>query len=325
MKAKILCLLCIYVSLLVAGCGGGQEQKASGPQKKISFADVGWDSIKLNNALAALVATNVFDYQCQETPGSTPISHEAIIQGEVDVLMEEWSNNIATYEADLKSGKFQEVGVNFQDNAQGFYIPQYVADQYPDLRTVKDLAKYAALFPDPEHQGKGLIYGGVTGWEITNIMEKKLVLYGLNQHFTYFPSGSDAILTAVMTSAWDKKVPIVAYYWSPTWLLGKYKFVLLQDEPYDRNRFTEGYGACPSVKVTIVVSNKFAQNNSEFCQFLGKFKMTSALISEALAYMQEHKATYHETAIWLVTKSHPELLEQWLTPSQSSKLKASLK
>jgi ABC-type proline/glycine betaine transport system substrate-binding protein len=55
-------------------------------------------------------------------------------------------------------------------------------------------------------------------------MKKKLSVYGLDEYFNYFESGSEAILSASMTSAWDKQTAIVAYYWEPTWLLGKYEF-----------------------------------------------------------------------------------------------------
>ena len=69
-----------------------------------------------------------------------------------------------------------------------------MADEYPDLKTVKDLAKYPELFPDPEDASKGIIYGGITGWSITEVMEKKVSAYGLDQYYNYFVSGSDAVL-----------------------------------------------------------------------------------------------------------------------------------
>ncbi len=185
MKKFFSALLASAMLLSLAACGSGGNSSAGGsdgsggsstPQEKtsITFADVGWDSIKLNNALAGLVAEEVFGYTWQETPGSTPISHEALISGDVDVHMEEWTDNIPAYATDLADGKFTELGINFNDNYQGFYIPRYVADQYPDLKTVKDLANYAELFPDPEDSSKGIIYGGITGWSITEIMEKKV-------------------------------------------------------------------------------------------------------------------------------------------------------
>lgn len=313
MTALILALAC--VALLLTGCGN-TTSKTPTEKKSITFADVGWDSIKLNNAIAGLIAERVFGYKWQETPGSTPISHEALLKGEVDVHMEEWTDNISSYAVDLKDGKFTEIGINFDDNYQGFYIPRYVADAYPDLKTVRDLADYADVFVDPEDSSKGIIYGGVTGWDVTQIMAKKVQAYGLDQYYNYFESGSDAILSASMISAWDKNKPIVAYYWEPTWLLGKYDFVLLEDEPYDPERYTEGYGACPSVTVTIAVSNSFAETNPEYCEFLSKYKMSSAIISEALAYMNDTGKGYEDTAIWVLTESHPELIGEWLTDEQ---------
>ena len=328
MKKKLSLLLASLLLLSVFACGsaGAASDGGTAPAEKtsITFADVGWDSIKLNNALAGLVAESVFGYTWQETPGSTPISHEALMAGDVDVHMEEWTDNIASYQSDLEAGKFTELGVNFNDNYQGFYIPRYVADQYPDLKTVKDLANYAHLFPDPEDSSKGIIYGGITGWAITEVMEKKVSAYGLDQYYNYFISGSDAVLNTAMTSAWDNQVPIVAYYWEPTWLLGKYDFVLLEDDPYDPETYQDGIGACPAVTVTIAVSNDFAAANPEYCEFLSNFSMPSALISEALAYMQDNNATYVDAARWLLTESHPELIDEWLTPEQAETLRASL-
>ena len=204
-------------------------------KQEIVFADVGWDSVKLNNAIAGLIAEEVFGYTWVEVPGSTPITHEALMKNEIDVNMEEWTNNIPTYQSDLEDGTFTELGINFDDNYQGLYIPRYVADKYPDLKTVQDLEKYPELFPDPEDTSKGIIYGGIPGWEATEIMQKKIDAYGLDQYYNYLVPGSNAALDSTITSAWDKEEPFVAYYWEPTWLMGKYDLVLLEDSPYDPN------------------------------------------------------------------------------------------
>lgn len=155
-------------------------------------------------------------------------------------------------------------------------------------------------------------------------MRKKVEAYGLDSAYNYFESGSDAVLSAAMTSAWDKQKPIVAYYWEPTWLLGKYDFVLLADAPYDPAAFQEGIGACPAVTVTVAVSNDFYQNHPEYCAFLANFSMTSAIIGEALAYMQDTGADYQAAARWLLTEAHPELVAKWLTPAQAETLNAAL-
>ena len=142
MKKNVFALiLAASMALTAAACSSSSSSGGEGQEKTtITFADVGWDSIKLNNALAGLVAEEVFGYTWQETPGSTPILHEALLSGEIDVHMEEWTDNIAAYAADLEAGKFTELGVNFDDNFQGLYIPRYVADAYPELKTVRDPA-----------------------------------------------------------------------------------------------------------------------------------------------------------------------------------------
>lgn len=144
-------------------------------------------------------------------------------------------------------------------------------------------------------------------------MEKKVDAYGLDESYHYMVPGSNAALDSVITSAWDKHEPFVAYYWEPTWLMGQYDLVLLEDDPYDPAAYQEGIGACPAVTITVAVSNQFAEENPEYCEFLSKYHTGSSLISEGLAYMQQNGAEQDEAAVWLL-QQHPELVEQWLTP-----------
>ena len=136
---KILCVILAAVLCMAVFSPAGAQTPQEG-RGEIVFVDVGWDSIRLNNAIAGLIAEKVFGYTWTEVPGSTPIAHEALMNGEIDVNMEEWTDNIPSYQADLEAGKFTELGVNFNDNYQGFYIPRYVADEYPDLKTPKTRA-----------------------------------------------------------------------------------------------------------------------------------------------------------------------------------------
>ena len=316
-------LIFLLLSITLGGAKSIKTEAAGGSKGEIIFADVGWDSIKLNNAMAGLIAEQVFDYSYSEVPGSTPITHEALINNEVDVVMEEWTNNLPTYEKDQKAGKFTELGINFDDNYQGLYIPRYVADANPGLKTVKDLKDYADLFTDPEDPSKGCIYGGIPGWEATEIMKKKVHTYGLSENYNYIVPGSNAALDSTLTSAWDKKKPIVAYYWEPTWLMGKYDFVLLEDTPYNADTYQKGVGAYPAVTVTVAASNQFAEENPEFCEFLSNYHTSSKLISEGLAYMQDSKASHKEAAEWLL-KKHPELIKEWLNEKQAGILTKNL-
>lgn len=311
---------------VLAGCNAAEQGKI------LRFADVGWDSVLFHNAVAGTVAESVFGYRCEEVSGSTPITHEAVKKGEIDVHMEVWTDNLSDYNSDIAAGALKEVGVNFDDNIQGLYIPRYVvegdperniAPMAPNLKTVADLKDYASLFRDPEDSSKGIIYGGIAGWEITGIIHNKYLHYGLDENYNYIEPGTDAATSAVLVSAYDKGEPVVAYYWEPTWLLGKYDFVLLEDEAYDPALFYEGKTACPSVRVTICTSNDFYESDPDFVRFLSAYHTSSALTSEALAYIEDTGADYQTAAKWFIGE-HRNLFESWLTAEQADLLYAAI-
>ena len=324
---RIAAMLTALTLTLAIGLTAGAE-----PKTAITFADVGWDSIRFHNAVAGTIAQEAFGYTWEEISGSTPITSEALMSGDIDVHMEMWTDNLATYDDDIAQGRMQELSTNFDDNAQGLYVPRYVIEGdsargiepvAPDLKTIEDLKKYASLFADPEDPGKGRIFGGLPGWEVSTILEKKIQHYGLDQMYNYVLPGSDAAMSAAFVSAWDKGEPIVAYYWEPTWLLGMYDFVRLQDAPYNPDTYLEGESDFPATRVTVCVSNQFKQSNPEYCEFLSKYHTSSALTGEALAHMQETGDDYAATAKWFL-KQHPELIDQWLTADLAAKLNAAL-
>lgn len=311
----IVLVIAAILGLYLSNCGAKEERGT------ITFANAGWDSSRFHNAVAGLIAEEGYGYTWTETSGSSTVLAEGMKKSEIDINMETWSDNLATYEPDIKNGSYQELGTNFDDNIQGFYVPRYVIEgdaergiepMAPDLKTVEDLRQYANLFVDEEDPGRGRLYGAIPGWEIDTVLYNKYLYYGLDETYNYFRSGSDASLSAAISSAYEKGEPIVTYYWDPTWLLGKYDMVLLEDAPYEPVGFKEGKTACPSVNVTVTVSNTFQEQNKDFCEFLSNYHTSSALTSEALAYMQDTGADYNETARWFL-KEHPELLEQWLS------------
>ena len=314
MRLLILILLIIGVT---TGCG---PDTAMSTDKEIAFADAGWDSNKFHNAVAGLIVEKVYGYTWREVPGSTTVLHEGLLKGEIDVHMEIWTDNLATYDQDLEEGRIKELGINFDDNYQGLYVPRYVIEGdsdrgiealAPDLKYVWELKDYSNIFSDDENKEMGRIYGAIPGWEVDEIVHNKYLNYGLDENFIYFRPGSDAALAAALTSAYDKGDPIVAYYWEPTWLMGKYDFVLLEDKPYDESTYKEGKTELPAVTVTIGMSNKFHESNKEIADFLSNYKTSSKLTSEALAYMQDTNADYEKTAEWFL-KEHDYLLDEWL-------------
>ncbi|HIU64416.1 MAG TPA: ABC transporter substrate-binding protein [Candidatus Avacidaminococcus intestinavium] len=325
---KVLAVAMVLIGTVVAGCGstGGSDNKT------VRLTDAGWDSMKFHNAVVSLIADKAYGIKSEVVTGSTPITHTALVRGDIDVNVETWTDNITSYADDIKSGAIIELGINFDDNKQGFYVPRYVIEGdptrgilpvAPDLKTVSDLKRYSAVFPDEENPGKGRIYGAIPGWGIDEIMFKKFNYYGLNENFNYFRPGSDATLNASFITAYEKGLPIVGYMWEPTWVSGKLDLVLLGDEPYNEADYKEGKTEARSVPVTVSINKNYAEKAPEFVEFLKKYRTSSALTAEALAYIADTKASYDEAAIYFL-QQHDDLLGSWLPKEKADSVRAAI-
>lgn len=319
MLKKISVFLILISTVILTACGFS-DTKNTETKTTVTFSDAGWDSVKFHNAVAGYIGKIAYNIEPKVIMGSSSIVQAALVRGDIDVNMELWTDNVPSYAADMQTGKLENLGVNFDDNRQGFYVPRYVIEGdsernikplAPDLKTVQNLKRYAALFTDTENPDKGRIYGAIPGWEIDEIFYKKYVAYGLNENYIYFRSGSEAALNTAFISAYDKGEPIVGYNYEPTWISGKLDLVLLQDEPYQPEQFKQGLTEARSVPVCIVANKQLISKAPAFTDFLRNYHTSSALTAEALAYIADTQATYEETAIWFL-KKHPELLNQWL-------------
>ncbi len=298
------------------------------------FADAGWDSIRIHNAIARFIIEEGYGYKTDEMTGSSSITLQGLIQGDIDVYMEAWVDNYKEiYTSGIESGDIVELSVNFDDNTQGLYVPTYVIKgdpergieaSAPELKSIKDLPEYWEVFKDPDIPKKGRIYGSPPNWAADEILRKKFETYGLSEKFEYFNPGSDTALNTSIVSAIEKGEPWVGYYWEPTWIMGKYDMTLLEDEPYSLEKWKNGY-ACefPGVKVTVAANKEVTEKAPEVVGFLKNYKTSSELTNKMLAYMQENDANATEAATWFL-REYEDLWTQWLPEDIANKVKKSL-
>lgn len=327
-------MLLILTLILVSGCSGSKQPAA--PEKPtLVFADAGWDSVRFHNEVAGFIIENAFGYKTDVIAGTTPSTYTGLKRGDIDIYMETWTDNIESYPADVKNGEVLELSVNFDDDMQGLYVPTYVIKGddkrgikplAPDLKYVTDLAKYPQIFQDPEDKKKGRIYGAIPGWAVDKIMQEKIKSYGLDKTYNYFSPGSDTALATSMVQAVEKGEPWVGYYWEPTWIIGKYDMTLLEEAPYDKDKFVPGDYKCsfPAIEVTIAANSKLPAKAPEVVEFLKKYQTNSAITSQALAYMEEKKVDSKATAKWFL-QNNKDMWTKWLTPEAAKKVEEALK
>jgi glycine betaine/proline transport system substrate-binding protein len=321
----------IFVFLLtIAGCGGAEDSKP-----RLTFADVSWDSVQVHNRIAGFIVQHGYEYpEPRYVFGESLPLVQGLGNGDVDVLMENWIDNWQeAWDKVMARGTAIDLGPNFPDSTQGWYVPTYVIKgdkergiepMAPDLKTVEDMPKYWELFQNPQIPGKGCFYNSPPGWMCTEINEIKFDAYGLNENYELFGTGSQSSLAASMVAAYEKGKPWIGYYWEPTWVMGKLDMTLIEEAPYDEEVW-ENTKACaypPSV-VNIAVHGDMQEKAPEVVEFLKKYTTTTAQNNEVLAYMDDTGGDAEAGAIWFL-KEYPEVWKKWVPEDVATRVEKAL-
>lgn len=322
-RGKLWLIFTLPVLLIFAMVSGCDDTEAA--DEKLVFADAGWESIKLHNHIAGIIIEEgMGGYELDVMSGSTPATFSGLRGGDIDIYMEVWQENIQEeYRDAIESGDIEVLGVNFDDNAQGLYVPTYVIEgdperdiepMAPDLKSVFDLPEYWEIFQDPEDASKGRVVGSPSEWAVDEILEIKMQTYGLDETFNYFRPGSEATLNTAIVNAYERGEAIVAYNWEPTWIMGRFDMTLLEEPEFDEEEYFEGgYGTeIPAMDVTIAVNSGVRDRAPDVVEFLEQYTTSSEMTSEALAYMEAEGVDEYEAAKWFLME-YQDLWTQWVS------------
>ncbi|HHT01582.1 MAG TPA: ABC transporter substrate-binding protein [Firmicutes bacterium] len=326
-------MMVLLLALLVAGCGG----ETAGEQKEtIIFGDYSWDSSQVHNRVAGFIIEHGYGYPVDYLFGETIPLLQGLQKNNLQVSMEIWVLNIQeAYQAALESGQIVELGKNFEDAPQGWYVPTYmitgnpergIAPIAPDLRSVTDLPKYWELFKDPENPHQGRFYNSPPGWICTAINEQKIASYGLDEFFAPFATGSDAALISSMVAAYEQGKPWVGYYWEPTWVMGKLDFTMLAEPAYDDALWSDagGYGcAYPDCPVLKAVNVSLQESAPEVVEFIAHYQTTLEQNNAVLAFMESNQADVAAAALYFLNQ-YPDVWQQWVPADVAARVSQAL-
>ena len=325
----------ILLSLLAVTIA--QPASACELDRPIVFAGLDWPSNAWHTAIAQKILEAGYGCKTEVLPGTTIPLLQGVAQGNIDIVMEVWKDNVTeVWNRSMRRRQVVEVGTNFPDAVQGWYVPRYLVEGpdalAPDLKAVSDLPANKMLFKDPEEPDKGRFYNCIAGWNCEVINTAKLKAYGLDPHFTNFRPGTGAALASAVASAFIRRQPILTYYWSPTWLLGKYDMVMLEEPPYLPEIFQAlsvtvaptRATAYPVVQVVIGANRRFSELAPTIVAFLELYSTDANLVSEALAYMEETGQTADASARYFL-ETREEVWTPWVDESVAERIKQFLR
>ncbi|MGO2505404.1 MAG: glycine betaine ABC transporter substrate-binding protein [Psychrobacter alimentarius] len=298
-------------------------------ESPIKFGALTWESGQFISGVLKYIAEDGYDCTIEEVPGAGPALETALSQDDIQIIGEQWVGRSPIMEQAIEENKVEVIGDTLKGGAtQGWYVPKYVLEENPGLRSYQDLPKYAELFKDPENPSKSRFMNCPSGWTCEIFNTRLLKNTGLDSTFNNAHPGTGAALDAEIASAFEQHKPLLFYYWQPTGLMAKYDFAPLafpahNDACWQDLLRVDGTADCvsgfPVSPLGIAVSTPFLESNPELAEVFKQVQFTSDELNGAILEMSENKRSGEEQAL-VFLRENPNVWRQWVSEEAATNL-----
>jgi glycine betaine/proline transport system substrate-binding protein len=248
--------------------------------------------------------------------------------------MEVWlPNSQELYNKALAENQILDLGLNFGDAVQGWFVPRYVVEGdsrrgikpvAPDLKSVNDLKRYCDVFASEAQPGMGRLIAGSSGWFNYKISCMKLKTYKLDDKYTQIATGSEGALFGALRDAYQKGEPILLYMYEPSWPMAKFHLKQLEEPEFTQERWKKDKGcAFPPTQVKKLVYIDLPNRAPEVVDFIRRFRLDRNEISRILVAMKENEHKPEEAAlVWL--KENEDIWSTWVPSDVAQRVKQAL-
>ncbi|MCU9847575.1 ABC transporter substrate-binding protein [Defluviimonas sp. WL0024] len=319
-------------TVLKAAIAGGalalSAQAALAECGEVSITEMNWASAAVVTSVSKFLMENGYGCTVTVVPSSTLPAVTSIAEtGEPDIATELWINTAPAYPELESAGKVKTLGDVLSDGGvEAFWIPQYLADEHPELTTMEGILANPALVG-------GKFHNCPEGWgcRVTNDNIVKAWDFE-GSGLEVFNHGSGETLAAAIASAYENKEPWFGYYWAPTSVLGKYPMAMVNIGEFDADTHacnasadcaTPGKSPYPSARVVTAVTTTFADSNPEVAEMMSKVTFTNEQMNEVLAWQEDNKASADEATAHFLT-TYKDVWGAWLNDDARGKLAALL-
>lgn len=304
----------------------------------VTIADMNWDSASFLANLDATILELGFGCQVQLVPGdSQPTTASMVAKAEPDVAPEMWTNsNRELIQQGVDEGRLAFAGRSLKDGGQeGFWVPKYMLEQYPELASIDGIRQHAQLFSHPEDPESSAFYGCPAGWTCQLTTERLFDAMGLAQDgFKIVNPGSGTALAGSLAKAYEQQQPWFGYYWAPTALLGQYEMVMVDfgsgiKAEHFRQCITQK--ECPEPQVTMypasdvytVTTASFAQQAPQAMAYLTARSLDNDTMNHWLAWMKQQQADGEYAAIEFLQRQ-PDIWKSWVSADVALQIEQNL-
>ena len=301
----------------------------------ITIAQMSWQSADLLANIDKIILTQGYDCEATLVPGDTlPTFEKMNSEGEPDIVPEMWINAVReSFDTAVNEGRLEIAAESLSDGGvEGWWIPQFIAEEHPDIKTIEDALQHPELFPAADSPSRGAIHNCPPGWSCristTNLFKAH---DAAQKGFKLVNAETPTELSSSIEQAFEEQHGWLGYYWAPTPTLDKYEMVRLDfGVPHDKTEWDNCTAvedchdpqpnAWPKSIVYTVVTNKFRRSANDAYTYLANRSWSNRTVNGLPAWMDDNEATAEEGAQYFL-ENNEELWSTWVTPEAAEKLK----
>jgi glycine betaine/proline transport system substrate-binding protein len=305
---------------------------------KVTIADMNWSSATLIANVDRFILEHGYGCAAELVPGDTmPTGTSMIEKNEPDIAPEMWSNSMKdALDKGVAEKRLRYAGNSLSDGGEeGFWVPEFLVQKYPELATIEGIKKHAALFKHPEDPDRFAFYGCPAGWNCQISAGNLFTAMKLEDSgFEMIDPGSGAGLSGSIAKAFTREEAWFGYYWAPTAVLGKYNMVKVDfGSGVDKDEFVNCTTAedCAEPKVTMyppspvqtVTTEAFAAKSPAAYDYVANRSFTNSQMNGLLAWMEDNQADGEVAAEYFLAE-HEATWSQWVSEDVAAKVKQAL-
>ena len=296
---------------------------------EVSVAEMNWASAQVITAVSKFLLEQGYGCKVKIVPSATvPAVTSMAENNEPDIVPEVWVNSAPLYPKLVEQGKVKTLTKVLSDGGEeGWWIPNYLAEKHPELKTID------GVLSNPELVGKRF-HNCPDGWGCRLANDNLKVAYELEKNgIEVFNHGSGETLATSIGAAYSEKKPWFGYYWGPTAILGRFPMTKVDMGPYKeevhacnakKECANPGKSAFPSAPVVTAVTTTFAEKHPEIVELMKNVSFTNDRMNKLLAWKEENKASSEEAAVHFLTTSQ-DVWSGWINEDAKKKLAGLLK
>ena len=272
--------LAAVAGLGLAACGGSDIEKddsAAGGASDcgdLRIAVNPWTGYVSNAHVIGVVAQEELGCNVTYPEVKEEVGWQGMSDGSIDTIVENWGHPdlVAKYIDD--QGTVEDAGLTGNDGIIGWYVPPWMAEEYPDITDWENLNKYADMFKTSESGDKGQLLDGDPSY-VTN---DEALVKNLDLNYQVVVGGSEAALIQSFKSAEENKTPLLAYFYEPQWFFSEMQLVRVKLPAYEEGCDADAAAVdCdyPPYALNKLISTKFADSDSPAVDLVKNFTWTN--------------------------------------------------